>query len=85
MYVDLYVAGASGPENKTRPFLPIHIYAAHTVCHKSQLSEVSFLYNFFSGKAINIENETQSTDIKNDKNRNEEQKFWKSYPVENCV
>jgi hypothetical protein len=43
----------------------------HKVCHKSQLSEVSFLYNFFSGKAINIENETQSTDIKNDKNRNE--------------
>jgi hypothetical protein len=36
----------------------------HTVCYKSQLSEVSFLYNFFSGKAINIENETQSTDIK---------------------
>jgi len=66
VYVDIYVAGASGLENKMRPFLPIHIYAAHTVCHKSQLSEVSFLYNF-SGKAINIENETQSTDIKNDK------------------
>lgn len=69
MYLDVYVAGASGWKNEAySPLLP-HVYGVYTIPNNSQLSQV-FPFKAPSGEAINIENEIENIDRKEDmKNR----------------
>jgi hypothetical protein len=77
VYLDVYVTGASGRKNwKYSPPLP-HVYGAYTIRNNSQLSQV-FPFKAPSGEAINIENEIENIDKKEDMKNTREGKFWKS-------